>query len=103
MTTVYLVDIKHEDSDMIEVDLYLAVGNEEICVNDDLVRKKYAVRKKQDGKNTTNIYNTKYLKKIKFMMLGMCVHVYRFDRATLNHCILISSYSKTNDFPGFHY
>ncbi|XP_078337026.1 uncharacterized protein LOC111136315 isoform X2 [Crassostrea virginica] len=49
MTTVYLVDIKHEDSDMIEVDLYLTVGNEEICVNDDLVRKKYAVRKKQNA------------------------------------------------------
>lgn len=75
MTTVYLVDIKHEDSDMIEVDLYLAVGNEEICVNDDLVCKKYAVRKKQDGKNTTNMYNAKYLKKIKFMMLGMCMFI----------------------------
>lgn len=75
VTTVYLVDIKHEDSDMIEVDLYLAVGNEEICVNDDLVRKKYAVRKKQDGKNTTNMYNATYLKKIKFIMLGLCMFI----------------------------
>uniref|UniRef100_A0A8W8K9B9 RNA helicase n=1 Tax=Magallana gigas TaxID=29159 RepID=A0A8W8K9B9_MAGGI len=45
MTALYFVEVQQEDANKIEVNLYLAIGNQEICVNDELIKKEYAVKR----------------------------------------------------------
>lgn len=50
VTALYFVEVQQEDTNKIEVNLYLAIGNQEICVNDELIKKEYAVKREPGGK-----------------------------------------------------
>lgn len=50
VSALYLFEVQQEDANKIEVNLYLAIGNQEICVNDELVKKEYAVKREPGGK-----------------------------------------------------
>lgn len=50
VTALYFVEVQQEDANNIQVNLYLAIGNQEICVNDEFIKKEYAVKREPGGK-----------------------------------------------------